>query len=129
MAKGPSVFTASMQNEEDAGNTGASWLGPVEAESRVLAMQTKLNRWATADPGRRFDDLYNLVYDPAFLVTAWRRVRGNKGARTSSEASRWRYTPTRPGSLSLGGLLFNAVDSEGRAGRRPSTFWDSRTTA
>ncbi len=46
-------------------------------------MQTKLNRWAAADPGRRFDDLYNLVYDPAFLVTAWRRVRGNKGARTA----------------------------------------------
>ena len=64
-------------------NTGASWLGPIEAESRVLAMQTKLNRWAAADPGRRFDDLYNLVYDPAFLVTAWRRVRGNKGARTA----------------------------------------------
>lgn len=64
-------------------NTGASWLGPIEAESRVLAMQTKLNQWATADPGRRFDDLYNLVYDPAFLVTAWRRVRGNKGARTA----------------------------------------------
>ena len=64
-------------------NTGASWLAPIEAESRVLAMQTKLNRWAAADPGRRFDDLYNLVYDPAFLVTAWRRVRGNKGARTA----------------------------------------------
>ena len=64
-------------------NTGASWPGPVEAESRVLAMQTKLHQWAMADPGRRFDDLYNLVYDPAFLVIAWRRVRGNKGARTA----------------------------------------------
>jgi RNA-directed DNA polymerase len=46
-------------------------------------MQTKLHQWATADSGRRFDDLYNLVHDPAFLVTAWRRVRGNKGARTA----------------------------------------------
>ena len=64
-------------------NTGASWPGPVEAESRVLTMQTKLNQWATADSGRRFDDLYNLVHDPAFLVVAWRRVRGNKGARTA----------------------------------------------
>jgi len=27
--------------------------------------------------------LYNLVYDPAFLVLAWRRVRTNKGARTA----------------------------------------------
>jgi energy-coupling factor transporter ATP-binding protein EcfA2 len=35
------------------------------------------------DAGRRVDDLYNLVYDPAFLVVAWSRVRGNKGARTA----------------------------------------------
>jgi RNA-directed DNA polymerase len=46
-------------------------------------MQTKLHRWAAADPGRRFDDLHNLVYDPAFLVAAWSRVRGNAGARTA----------------------------------------------
>jgi RNA-directed DNA polymerase len=46
-------------------------------------MQTKLHQWATADPDRRFDDLANLVYDPAFLVVAWARVRGNKGARTA----------------------------------------------
>jgi hypothetical protein len=39
-------------------------------------MQTKLHQWAMADPDRRFDDLFNLVYDPAFLVVAWRRVRG-----------------------------------------------------
>lgn len=64
-------------------NTGALWPGPVEAESRVLAMQTKLHQWAMADSGRRFDDLYNLVHDPAFLIVAWRRVRGNKGARTA----------------------------------------------
>ena len=64
-------------------NTGAPWPDLYEAESRVLAMQTKLHQWATADPGRRFDDLFNLVYDPAFLVTAWARVRGNKGARTA----------------------------------------------
>jgi RNA-directed DNA polymerase len=38
---------------------------------------------AVADPDRRFDDLYNLVHDPAFLVVAWRRVRSNKGARTA----------------------------------------------
>jgi RNA-directed DNA polymerase len=46
-------------------------------------IQTKLHQWAAADPGRRFDDLANLVYDPAFLVVAWARVRGNKGARTA----------------------------------------------
>lgn len=64
-------------------NTGASWPGLDEAELRVRAMQRKLHRWARADPGRRFDDLRNLVYDPAFLVVAWSRVRGNKGARTA----------------------------------------------
>jgi RNA-directed DNA polymerase len=64
-------------------NIGAPWPDLSEAEHRVLVMQTKLHQWATADPGRRFDDLANLVYDPAFLVVAWARVRGNKGARTA----------------------------------------------
>ena len=64
-------------------NTGAPWPSLQEAESRVLAMQTKLHRWAAEDGGRRFDDLYNLVSDPAFLVVAWNRVRVNKGARTA----------------------------------------------
>lgn len=64
-------------------NTGASWPSLIEAELRVLAMQTKLHQWATSDPGRCFDDVFNLVYDPAFLVVAWSRVRGNKGARTA----------------------------------------------
>ena len=53
------------------------------AERRVLEIQTKLHRWASDDPRRRFDDLYNLVTDPAFLLVAWGRVRGNKGARTA----------------------------------------------
>jgi RNA-directed DNA polymerase len=64
-------------------NTGAPWPSLEEAEPRVLAMQTKLHRWAVSDPDRRFDDLYNLVYDPAFLVVAWDRVRSNKGARSA----------------------------------------------
>src|SRR5215204_3258118 len=46
-------------------------------------MQTKLHRWAVAEPGRRFDDVFNLVYDPAFLAAAWDRVRTNTGARTA----------------------------------------------
>ena len=64
-------------------NTGAPWPSLEEAESRVRALQTKLHRWAVSDPGRHFDDLFNLVYDPAFLVVAWSRVRANKGARTA----------------------------------------------
>jgi RNA-directed DNA polymerase len=53
------------------------------AERRVLEIQTKLHRWASDDPRRRFDDLFNLVADPGFLLVAWDRVRGNKGARTA----------------------------------------------
>ncbi len=65
-------------------NTGVSWPADVtSAWHRVLVMQTKLHRWARADPGRRFDDLFNLVHDPAFLMAAWDRVRGNKGGRTA----------------------------------------------
>ncbi len=64
-------------------NTGAPWPDHYEAERRVLEIQTKLHRWATDDPTRRFDDLYNLVADPAFLTVAWDRVRGNRGARSA----------------------------------------------
>jgi RNA-directed DNA polymerase len=46
-------------------------------------MQTKLHRWAGDDVSRRFGDLFNLVYDPAFLMHAWERVSTNKGARTA----------------------------------------------
>jgi len=45
-------------------------------------MQAKLHRWAVADPGRRFDDLFNFVYDPGTLLVAFARVAGNRGART-----------------------------------------------
>jgi RNA-directed DNA polymerase len=64
-------------------NTGASWPGLDEARARVLEIQTKLHRWATDAPDRRFGDLYNLVCDPAFLRVGWDRVRGNRGARTA----------------------------------------------
>jgi hypothetical protein len=45
-------------------------------------MQAKLPRWAAADPGRRFDDLFNFVHDPATLIVAFDRVAGNTGSRT-----------------------------------------------
>jgi RNA-directed DNA polymerase len=65
------------------------------AERRVLEIQTKLHRWATEEPGRRFCDLFNLVCDPAFLLVAWDRVRSNRGARSAgvdgwtAHAVRW----------------------------------------
>jgi RNA-directed DNA polymerase len=58
-------------------NTGdLEFLGLYSAERRVLEIQAKLHRWAGDDPHRRFDDLFNLVADPAFLLVAWDRVRG-----------------------------------------------------
>ena len=64
-------------------NTDERELALYRAERRVREIQTKLHRWAVEEPHRRFDDLYNLVGDPAFLLVAWDRVRGNKGARTA----------------------------------------------
>jgi RNA-directed DNA polymerase len=65
-------------------NTGDPELPGLHAAGRrVLEIQAKLHRWASDDPHRRFDDLFNLVTDPAFLLVAWVRVRGNKGARTA----------------------------------------------
>jgi RNA-directed DNA polymerase len=63
-------------------NTGASPELPVGPRRRVSEMQAKLHRWAAADPGRRFDDLFNFVCDPATLLMAFDRVAGNTGSRT-----------------------------------------------
>jgi RNA-directed DNA polymerase len=64
-------------------NTGELSLELGKAECRVLEIQTKLHRWAGDDPHRRFDDLFNLVADSAFLLVAWDRMRSNRGARTA----------------------------------------------
>ena len=70
-------------SEDAPVNTGAViWPEHDWAQVTVRRMQAKLHCWAAGDPGRRFDDLYNLVCDPAFLVVAWQRVAGNAGART-----------------------------------------------
>jgi RNA-directed DNA polymerase len=71
-------------SEDALVNTGAAgWPYPDSAYFAVRRMQAKLHRWATEDPGRRFGDLFNLVYDPAFLVAAWERVSASKGAQTA----------------------------------------------
>jgi RNA-directed DNA polymerase len=68
---------------EDAPLNGDAPLESViGAFRRVSEMQAKLHRWAAADPGRRFDDLFNFVYDPATLLVAFDRVAGNRGANT-----------------------------------------------
>jgi RNA-directed DNA polymerase len=79
-------------------NTDAPGPSLDEANARVLGMQTKLHRWAGEDEGRRFDDLFNLVCDPAFLLIAWNRVRSNRGARTAGvDGETARYIETRRG--------------------------------
>ena len=71
-------------SEDAPVNTGAvEWPHPDTAYFMVRSMQAKLHRWAGEDPSRRFGDLFNLVYDPAFLVTAWQRVSTSKGAGTA----------------------------------------------
>ncbi|SCL17640.1 group II intron reverse transcriptase/maturase [Micromonospora inyonensis] len=72
MPKDASVNTGAAQEQ---GSSGPS--------RRVSEMQAKLHRWAVADCGRRFDDLFNLVHDPATLIMAFDRVAGNQGARTA----------------------------------------------
>jgi len=71
-------------SEDALVNAGAAeWPHPDSAYFEVRRMQAKLHRWAGEDPSRRFGDLFNLVYDPAFLVHAWERVSTNKGAQTA----------------------------------------------
>jgi RNA-directed DNA polymerase len=64
-------------------NTGAGTAAPWRPGVPVRKMQLKLHQWARADGSRRFDDLYNLVCDPGFLIDAWNRVAGNTGAKTA----------------------------------------------
>lgn len=83
MAKGGSEFTGrDWDGMRTPVNTDAPWPRPDVANERILRIQTKLHQWATDDPDRRFDDLYNLVYDPAVLVDAWTRSRAT-GARSA----------------------------------------------
>jgi RNA-directed DNA polymerase len=72
-------------------NTDEPMPGLFSAERRVREIQTKLHCWASDDPHRRFDDLYNLVCDPAFVLVAWDRVRGNKGARSAGVDGKTAY--------------------------------------
>lgn len=74
--------------EDSVVNIAELLVDPSGASQQVLGMQRKLHGWAVADPQCRFDDLFNLVADPTFLVTAWERVRRNKGARSSGVDSR-----------------------------------------
>ena len=60
-----------MDNLSDAVNTGF-----------ILDMQRKLYRWSTADPDKRFADLFNIVCDRRTLFRAWQRLARNRGSNT-----------------------------------------------
>jgi len=84
MAKGGSEFAIKrLEGGRSPVNTDVLWPDRELAESQVLRIQIKLHQWAVDDPDRRFDDLFNLVCDPAVLVVAWARVRGNRGKRAA----------------------------------------------
>jgi len=95
-----------MVDQETLMNIGEPWPDLDEAQARVLKVQTKLHQWATDDPHRRFDDLYNLVCDPAFLVVAWDRVRGNRGARSAG------VDGVVPRSIVFGDVLLGRLRAE-----------------
>jgi len=56
-----------VMSEDAPVNTGAR---PYGSYGKVRRIQNKLHCWAVADRGRRFDDLFNLVCDPAVLTEA-----------------------------------------------------------
>jgi RNA-directed DNA polymerase len=86
MGKGGSVSVKEgiVMSEDAPGNPGAvAWPYYFTASAMVRRMQAKLHRWAGEDLSRCFGDLFNLVYDPAFLVCAFERVAANAGAKTA----------------------------------------------
>ncbi len=92
-------------------NTDDLWPGFDEAESQVLRMQAKLHQWATHSPDRRFCDLFNLVSDPCFLVVAWHRVRGNRGARSAG------VDGVKPNSILFGDRMLTELRDDLKARR------------
>src|SRR5665811_919139 len=99
-------------------NIGESlWPDPVGAARRVRQMQCKLHQWAVGDPGRRFDDVFNLVYHPDFLTVAWERVAGNKGARTAG------VDRVSPASIAEGAEVVEFLEQVRLCVRTTNTGW------
>jgi RNA-directed DNA polymerase len=83
--------TSSRTGEGPSPNGGAPGTDLSEARAWVLHVQTKLHQWATTDPTKRFDDLFNLVCHPTTLAVAWHRVKGNRGSRTAGVDGETKY--------------------------------------
>ncbi|MGH3897556.1 MAG: group II intron reverse transcriptase/maturase [Pseudonocardiaceae bacterium] len=100
-------------SEDAPVNTGAvTWPSPDSAYFAVRRMQTKLHRWAGDEVSRRFGDLFNLVYDPAFLMHAWERVSTNKGAQTAGiDKATAVWVETRVGVVAFLGQIRDSLKS------------------
>jgi hypothetical protein len=91
MGKGDSGWMqkgAVMPKDAPPNGGAALEVSDVGPGGRVSGMQTKLHCLAAADPGRRFDDLFNLVCDPATLMLAFVRVAGNRGCTDGRAGTR-----------------------------------------
>src|SRR5512132_4234522 len=107
MAKGGSEYAAGeLACQEDAGEYRRAVAHGGTGRAAGTGIQTKLHRWATDEQARRFCDLYNLVCDPVFLLVGWRRVKGNKGARSAGIDGQTAYyiTAVRGEEAFLAGL-------------------------
>jgi RNA-directed DNA polymerase len=100
-------------------NIDDPWPDADAAWWRVLKIQTKLHQWATDDSDRRFDDLYDLVYDPAVLVDAWQRVKGNRGARSAGVDGQTAYTSRPSGASRSSSPSCEMISRPGGSSRMP----------
>ena len=78
-------------------NTDAPGLRLIEAEVRVLGIQTKLHQWAV-DDGGQVVDLASSTLSPIMPSSGWvGSVRGNRGARSGGSMA-WHHVPSSPAS-------------------------------
>src|SRR5215212_2200002 len=87
---------------------------PYSVTRRLVAHEQVIE--PAARIGRRFDDLFNLVCDPATLMMAFVRVAGNQGAMTAG-VDGWTVA-TVTGDLGVAGFLDDL-----RAQLKTGTFW------
>jgi len=100
-------------SEDASVNTDAvRWPDADSAYFAVQRMQIKLHHWAGEDSSRRFEDLFNLIYDPAFLAHAWERVASNAGATTTGvDRVTVTYIESRVGITAFLGQLRDSLKS------------------
>ena len=93
MAKGGSGLAApDWKARRSSLNSGAPWPTPDRRRSGYSGSSASCTSGQPTDQDRRFSDLHNLVCDPATLMVAWRRVRGNRGSRSAGRG--WPRPPT-----------------------------------